>query len=152
MTRRDRKTTWRWRKSRDPLFRGDGTELTTPTPGSDLSFVDHILYIGGRGRETPYLSLSESEAVAERFAGSRGKLWRSRVPDAESESVRHVSRTQLLSYLKGAGKGEARGVDPYLLMRARSYVESSAEHLYNFSELVLLSEEELVALLGRVFE
>jgi hypothetical protein len=44
-----------WKKSRDPLFRGDcAAGVSVPDPVAGTSVVDHILYLGGAGRPTRY--------------------------------------------------------------------------------------------------
>jgi len=55
----------------DPLFRGDASdEVSIPSPAADPSLVRHILYLGGYGRESPYLSTSAEHVLAARFAGA----------------------------------------------------------------------------------
>lgn len=100
---------WKWQQNRDPLYRGDSRdELAAPVPNADPSIVRHILYLGGHGRDTPYLSATESEQVARRFAGDEGAVWATSVPKAKGTGVRHLSRVELLGLLKGKGHGDAK--------------------------------------------
>lgn len=142
-----------WRRRRDRLYRGDTNPPTRPTPGADSSLVQHILYIGGRGRATPYHSLSESEEVARGFAPvKKGKVHATDAPRAESLDLRHISRTELLGLLTGRGKGRARWASSYEVMQARKYVEQSLEHLIDFSGHAALNGEELGTLLAALYE
>ncbi|MCK5797681.1 MAG: hypothetical protein KAI47_10885 [Deltaproteobacteria bacterium] len=142
-----------WRKRRDRLYRGDTNPPTRPTPTADNSLVRHILYIGGRGRETPYQSTSEVEEVAREFAPvKKGKVHSTYAPHAESLGLKHISRMDLLNLLKGRGKGHARWASPYVVMQARKYVEQSFEHLIDFSGQTDLDGEELDSLLTDLYE
>jgi len=56
---------FRWRATQHPLFRGDAASgVGIPRPDADPSIVRHILYLDGPGRETPYLSTTESRIFA----------------------------------------------------------------------------------------
>ena len=123
----------KWRKSKDPLFRGDMKDcVRPPVPGADSSIVRHIMYLEGPGRETPYLSVTELEENAKHFAGKTGAVWNTTVPTAESLGVEHMSHIELLSQLNGNGKGKAKWKSPFEVMQARRYVEQWAEHLLDF--------------------
>ncbi len=123
----------RWKASRDPLFRGDSKEaVSLPVPLADPSIVRHVLYLGGAGRETPYLSATESETIAERFVGTDGRVWKTIVARIKASGIQHISRAELLRLLRGRGKGAARWNRPYEVMRARKYVEEHLEHLLDF--------------------
>jgi hypothetical protein len=125
-----------WRKNRDPLFRGDAADgLTVPEPDAGLSVVDHVLFIGGAGRETQYHSTTEVEDAARHFAASDGKVYKTSAPQAEAAGVVHISQTELKSLLRGKGHGKAKGSTALLVMQARRYVEQWAEHLLDFAEL-----------------
>jgi hypothetical protein len=122
----------KWRRSRDPLYRGDhpGT-VTVPTPNADGSLVRHVLYLESFGRPTPYLSTSQSREAAIHFA-QPGGLWRTAVPVANKAGVGHVGNDELLGLLRGRGKGDAAWNDPFEVMRARMLVELHGEHLLDF--------------------
>jgi len=142
----------RWKADRDPLYRGDvegGVSL--PSPSGDQSIVRHLLYLGGSGRETPYISTTEEREIAERFAGARGVVYRTEVPAWRNCGVRHISRVELLDLLKGSGKGNASWSSAYEVMRARQYVEETAEHLADFSATDLVSETTLRQTVGSLF-
>ena len=122
----------KWKASKDPLFRGDlAAGVRPPVPAADASLVRHILYLEGPGRETPYLSTTESLDTARRFAGS-GAVWETSVSSAKARSVAHVSNSELLAALKGNGKGKAKWSEPFEVMQARRYVEQWSEHLLDF--------------------
>ncbi len=75
----------KWKSNKDPLFRGDKKEhVSVPNAQADTSFVRHILYPEGPGRETPYLSCTEVEDV-EMFAGKNGAVWVTMVKQARAE-------------------------------------------------------------------
>ena len=123
----------KWKGSRDPLYRGDYKGMIRrPVPSADDSVVRHILYLDGPGRDTPYLSTTEEEAVAKRFAGTKGAVWQTTVKKAKNLGVGHLSKTDLLSQLNGNGKGRAKWDSPFEVMQARRYVEQSSEHLLDF--------------------
>jgi hypothetical protein len=84
------------------------------------------------GRETPYLSTSEEYNLAENF--SNGAVWQTFVKKAKAESVRHISQSELLSLMKGNGKGKAKWPNAFEVMQARRYVEQWGEHLLDFRE------------------
>ncbi|MCB9665031.1 MAG: hypothetical protein H6732_13030 [Alphaproteobacteria bacterium] len=137
-----------WKQRRDPLFRGDGEGgVQLPTPGADPSVVRHILYLDGPGRPTPYVSTTESRDVAEGFAKG-GRVYQTRVPDWAPHGVVHLSRKELLSNLRGVGKGRARWPSAQQVMTARRYVEEAAEHLADFSGVV---SEDLRGVVDAVF-
>lgn len=117
-----------------PLYRGDAAAgPAVPNPASKTSIVEHILYLGGRGRETPYSSTSESEDVAEHFAGPRGRVWQTSATRAAAEGARHLPRKQLLENLKGFGRGKAKWNDEFEIAQAARYVEEWSEHLLDWS-------------------
>lgn len=120
-----------WKMRKDPLFRGDARDaVCTPNPDADDSIVRHIMYLEGPGRESPYLSTSEEYGLAEIF--SNGAVWETSVAAARKESVGHISRTELLSLMKGNGKGKAKWPSAFEVMQARRYVEQWGEHLLDF--------------------
>ncbi len=121
----------KWKASKDPLYRGDEkNSVCIPNPDADASIVRHVMYFEGPGRETPYLSTSEEFELAENF--SNGAVWQTRVKMARAESVGHISRTELLSLMKGNGKGKAKWPNAFEVMQARRYVEQWGEHLLDF--------------------
>ncbi|MGZ8216151.1 hypothetical protein [Methylomagnum sp.] len=124
----------KWKVSKDPLYRGDAkNSVCIPNPTADDSIVRHIMYFEGPGRETPYLSTSEEYELAESF--SDGAVWQTFVKLAQKESVRHISRDELLSSMKGNGKGKAKWPNAFEVMQARRYVEQWGEHLLDFREV-----------------
>ena len=100
----------KWKPAKDPLFRGDFKEgVRPPAPKADDSVVRHILYLEGPGRETPYLSATESQEVAEYFAGPSGLVWQTMVNKLKEQGINHLSQADLLALLKkGNGKGKAK--------------------------------------------
>ena len=100
-----------------------------PNPASKTGIVEHILFLEGRGRDTPYSSTTESEEVAEFFAGGGGRVWTTTVKAASAEGAAHLPRKQLLQNLKGFGKGKAKWHDAYEVAQAARYVEEWSEHL-----------------------
>jgi hypothetical protein len=126
----------KWKVGRDSLYRGDYKGLIhRPVPSADDSIVRHILFLEGPGRDTPYLSTTEEEAVARRFAGTGGAVWQTTVKKAKDLSVGHLSKAELLSQLNGNGKGRAKWTSPFEVMQARRYVEQWSEHLLDFRKI-----------------
>ncbi|MCP4655546.1 MAG: hypothetical protein GY856_09025 [bacterium] len=143
----------KWKENRDPLFRGDAQEcVSLPTPDADPSIVRHILYLDGPGRETPYLSTTESDHVAERFAGNDGQVRQTWVRSARENGIRHIGRSELRNILKGSGKGTAKWHSAFEVMQARRYVEEWLEHLFDFRPIHDLSLNELRQMVDSVFE
>ena len=129
-------TKQKWKVSKDPLYRGENSSTPTiPTPQANKSIVRHILYLEGQGRETPYLSTSESEDTARRFAGRNGSIFRAIPKEWPKSEVKHRSRKELLDLLKGKGKGDAAWSSAVEVLRAHQYVEEHAEHLADFSDI-----------------
>lgn len=125
----------KWKASKDPLFRGDLVSgVRPPVPTADESLVRHILYLEGPGRETPYLSTTESFDTARHFAGS-GAVWETSVSRAKTRAVTHISNSELLAAMKGNGKGKAKWSEPFEVMQARRYVEQWSEHILDFRGL-----------------
>lgn len=123
-----------WKKSRDPLFRGDAAGgVAVPDPRANASIVAHILYLDGAGRATPYHSTTESEAIADHFAGRAGRVYRTLAGKAEALGVDHISRVDLLRLLRGKGSGKAKWRSALEVMTARRYVEQWEEHLLDFA-------------------
>jgi hypothetical protein len=124
-----------WKASKDPLFRGDVAHgVRPPVSTANDSFVRHVLYLEGPGRETPYLSTSEDLETAKRF-GPDGAVWITQVARAKAASVGHIGNSELLNALKGNGKGKAKWPDPFEVMQARRYVEQWSEHLLDFRKV-----------------
>jgi hypothetical protein len=123
-----------WKLKRDSLYRGDRRGgVTLPVPRANCSLVRHILYLEGHGRETPYLSSSESLATAARFAGGDGSVYIGRPEHWPTVGVEHRSRKELLLLLRGKGKGDAQWHSAFEVMRAHQFVEESEEHLADFA-------------------
>lgn len=128
-------TEQKWKMSKHPLYRGDRKSgVSIPNPTADSSIVRHILFLEGPGRETPYLSTSEDYEAANNFADG-GVVWETYVKTARAEGVTHISRTELLSLMKGNGKGKAKWENAFEVMQARRYVEQWNEHLLDFREV-----------------
>ncbi len=143
----------RWKASRDNLFRGDDAEsVSLPTPGADSSIVRHVLYLGGAGRESPYLSTTESSSVAEHFAGHDGRIWKTMAARANANGIGHTGKDELLFLLKGAGKGAAKWHSAFEVMQARRYVEEWLEHLLDFRALGEASQVDLRTIVDQIFE
>lgn len=124
----------RW-KNGDALYRGDQTGgVCTPNPAADKSIVRHILYLEGKGRETPYLSTTEEREIADTFAEPSGHVYSSSVSIWPEADVTHFSRDMLMQMLRGTGKGRASYKKASLVMTARNYVERHKEHLADFSK------------------
>lgn len=119
-------------KKADPLFRGDGSDaVSVPNPAADPSLIRHILYIGGYGRESPYLSTSSEESSAARFAAG-GRIWKTSGEFAERLGAKHVSQSDLQTILKSSTKGRAHWNNAWQRLQASKYVELHAEHLIDF--------------------
>lgn len=128
--------TKKWKCSNDPLYRGDSVNgVVPPTHNANPSLVRHILYLEGHGRETPYLSCTESNDIAVRFAGRNGKAYQTSVSTWKTNGVSHRSRNELLALLKGKGHGKAEWSSAFEVMRANQYVEEHLEHLADFADL-----------------
>ncbi len=137
----------KWNAIRDPLLRGDATTgVRVPVPAANDSIIRHVLYLEGPGRETPYLSASESMAAANRFAQA-GVVWKTFVKQAQANGVGHIGNSALLSLMKGYGKGKAKWDDPFEVMQARRYVEQWSEHLLDFR-----GTSEPQTAINRIFE
>jgi hypothetical protein len=141
-----------WKAGRDPLYRGDTEHgVRLPEPGADSSVVRHVLYLGGPGRPTPYLSTTESRETAGRFAGQGGRLYVTRVPAWRDAGVVHRSRRELVQLLRGYGKGDAAWPSAFEVMQARRYVEEHAEHLADCRPLSGTEEAELRTVVDTLF-
>lgn len=142
-----------WKQRRDPLHRGDGAEsVSLPEPAASESIVRHILVLEGFGRKTPYLSTTESEECARRFAGPHGRVWTTRVARAKEQGVGHISSQELLELLRGTGKGAAQWKSALEVAQARRYVEESDEHLLDFRPLIDRQHEEIAQVVVAIFE
>jgi hypothetical protein len=120
-------------KKADPLFRGDQADaVSTPHPAADPSLVRHILYLGGYGRESPYLSTSSDESSASAFAAGGGRVWQTSGQRAEQLGTKHISQAELQVTLKSSKTGRARWPNARQRLQARLYVEQHSEHLIDF--------------------
>lgn len=133
-----------WKANKDQLFRGDAESgVALPTPSAPSSIVRHVLYLEGYGRETLYLSGTESREIADRFAGADGHVYTGRPKDWVNLGVKHRSRKELLQLLRGKGKGDAEWPSAFEVMRARQYVEEWQEHLADFRNMDDIAEDKL---------
>jgi len=133
------------KRSRLPLFRGNGRNgVAVPDPGSKILIVEHILYLGGAGRSTPFTSTTESREIAQHFAGGRGRVWRTDPETATSQGALHVPKDQLLRDLRGFGRGRAKWTSAWEVAHARALVERSREHLLDWSRVPKASIAERV--------
>lgn len=145
-----RKTGPRARRSAHVLFRGDSeTGVATPTPSSKTTIVEHILYLGGYGRETPFTSTTESEDAAGHFAGPSGAVWTTEASHAIAAGAKHWSKSTLVGNLRGFGKGRAKWTNRWEVAQAQQYVKRWSEHLLEWSEQ---SSPDVVAAIGSVFQ
>ncbi|MFH1465597.1 MAG: hypothetical protein ABIO70_14515 [Pseudomonadota bacterium] len=145
--------TRKWRHQSDPLFRGDRADAVgLPSPSANDSIVRHILYLEGAGRETPYLSTTELHEIAEHFAGRNGRVWKAMLRRLHEEGITHISRIELLSLLKGRGKGRATWRSALEVAQARRYAEQWYEHLIDFSPLAPIEDPMLREVVFRCFD
>jgi len=130
---------------RQPLFRGDGTDgPAVPDPTSRLGIVEHVLYLGGAGRATPYTSTTEMFEVAEYFAGPTGRVWQTDAAAAAGAGAKHLPRKQLLQNLRGFGKGKAKWDNAFEVAQAAAYVAQWSEHLLDWTAVAVdLIEQKL---------
>jgi hypothetical protein len=141
-----------WRKNRDSLYRGDEDDgVSVPVPDADDSIVRHVLYLGGRGRDTPYSSTSEVREIAQGFA-ERGRVWKTTVAAANGLGVGHIGRVELLGLLKGKGKGRAKWDNAFEVLQAARYVDLHAEHLLDFSPIEGSPEPDVQAVVSQLFD
>ena len=141
-----------WTQKKSKLLRGDKCGgVTPPNPQADASIVRHILFLEGKGRETPYASTTEDEEIAKRFAGHDGCVYETKVDTIQKNDAKHISRRELLQLLKGKGKGRANWPSAYEVMRARSLVEEWSEHLVDFTGQKELGQPEVDELVGKIF-
>ncbi|MBI5610578.1 MAG: hypothetical protein HY902_17010 [Deltaproteobacteria bacterium] len=123
-----------WKKSKDPLFRGDDrARVRRPHPGADPRVVRHILQLDGLGTESPYLSTTESVDAAEHFANPKCRVWETKAPTAESEGVGHMAKKELLQALRPKGTARYAWPSPHEILVARTRVEKWSEHLLDFA-------------------
>ncbi|WP_155742607.1 hypothetical protein [Variovorax paradoxus] len=139
-----------WKINKDPLFRGDVAHgVRSATHGADRSIVRHILYLDGQGRDTPYLSCTESKETATRFANKGGKVYETYAKEWLSSGVKHRSRKELFLLLKGGGKGDAKWHDAFEVAIARKYVEEHMEHLCDFTDKA--TQADIDVAVGKIF-
>ncbi|MBI4953463.1 MAG: hypothetical protein HY908_15645 [Myxococcales bacterium] len=109
-----------WRQKADPLYRGDDAAgVSLPDPVADASIVRHVLFLGGAGRPTPYPSTTAARAVAQHFAGSRGRVFVTSAPRAKGLGLGYIGRLELLKLPRGKGYGDARWPSAIEVMQAR---------------------------------
>jgi hypothetical protein len=136
-------------KGTDPLYRGDSSAgVAVPDPLAKLSVVEHVLYLGGRGRRTQFSSTTESEEVAEHFGGANGCVYLTKAALAAGVGAKHLSRRQLLENLRGFGKGKAKWTDKWEVAQAAQYVALWSEHLLDWSGV---TEARIASHVGHVF-
>jgi hypothetical protein len=131
-----------WKAKTDPLFRGDAAHgVAVPVPDADRSLVRHLLQLESMGQPSPYLSASESEEVAQRFARDEGWVYQAKVPEWDAHKVRHVPFKELLQLLRGNGKGDARWHSSAEVFEAACNVKRDFEHLADFGSIEPQSSE-----------
>ena len=136
----------------DPLLRGDDRDaVSPPDPTAPESIVRHILYFEGAGRSTPYLSTTEDEDTAARFAGTAGRTWFTLVDRIQRAGLRYISNAELLGLLRGRGKGLAAWPKASEVQRARAYAEMWAEHLIDFRSQIGTAPSTLEDLVRSLF-
>lgn len=142
----------KWKAAKDPLFRGDSAGgVALPEPTADRSLVRHILYLGGRGRPTPYISTSEAVIVALRFAGPNGRVYKSYPKVWQAAGIKHRPKSELVLLLRGRGKGDAVWPSAFEVAQARAYVEESVEHLADCRDLDDLDSPTLKQTISQLF-
>jgi hypothetical protein len=132
----DRHVRKQTRRKEDALYRGDNANgVAVPDPTASTGIVEHILYLDGPGRATPFTSTTEDRDVADHFAGKAGHVWNTDPPSAVAQGATHIPLGRLLSDLKGSGRGECRWKDPWEVAQARVYAERWREHLLNWRDV-----------------
>ena len=63
----------------------------------------------------------------------RGSIWKTTAPLADENDVGHIDNKQLMTLLKGKGKGKAKWPNAYEVLQAKRYAEQHFEHLFDFS-------------------
>jgi hypothetical protein len=99
--------------------------------------VEHILYLDGPGRPTPFSSTTEDLDIAEHFSGKSGRVWNTDPPTAVEQGAQHIPLDRLLSDLKGSGRGNCRWKDPWEVAQARVYAERWREHLLDWRDVTV---------------
>jgi len=136
----------------DPLCRGDHKDsVVPPVPDASPSIVRHVLYLDGRGRDTPFVSTTEDEDVAERFARPDGRVWYTLVSKIEAAELRYISKAELLDLLRGKGKGDAAWPRASEVAAARALVEQNGEHLADFRRMKGRSAQDVEQCVSSLF-
>ena len=120
----------------EPLFRGDSdAAVAVPNPAAKTGIVEHILYLGSYGRETPFTSTTDSEDAAGHFAGPHGAVSHTDNACAATAGAKHWPKKMLLENLQGFGKGRAKWTDKWQVAQARCSVARWSEHLLDWSDV-----------------
>jgi len=115
--------------SDSPRYRGNDDEVAgRPAPKADSNLVRHVLYLGGRGRATPYLSITADRDEAATF----GALWKTSSAALRSSGAKHLPNDALIAALT-SNKGRARWPSTKDRLRAAKYAEEHGEELADFS-------------------
>jgi hypothetical protein len=114
---------------REPqVYRGNSDDVAgRPEPSADSNLVRHVLYLGGPGRSSPYLSLTADRATAVDF----GTLWESSVAALNSAGARHLPTEALITALK-RNQGRSKWPSARDRQRALKYVEQHGEELADY--------------------
>jgi hypothetical protein len=112
----------------DHLYRGNDDEVAgRPDPAADRNLVRHVLYLGGRGRATPYLSITADRDEAAFF----GLVWQTSSAALASSGTKHLQNDALIAALK-RNKGRSRWPSTKDRLRAAKYAEEHGEELADF--------------------
>ena len=98
-----------------------------PEPKADTNLVRHVLYLGGLGRATLYLSLTTDREEAAIF----GTLWETDATDLLASGAKHLPIDALLAALQN-NKGRARWRSTKDRQRAFKYAEQHREELADY--------------------
>ena len=127
------------------LLRGDSPDgVAVPDPLAETSIVEHVLYLGGAGRATPFTSTTHSRDAALHFAGEDGRVWSATAKQADLHGATYVDNGRLLRDLTGKGKGRCKHTSPWEVKQARANVELWSEHLLDWSNVDALEVKDRV--------
>lgn len=112
----------------DRLYRGNDDEVAgRPDPRANDNLVRHVLYLGGRGRASPYLSATADRNEAAEF----GPTWETTSAAVQASGARHLPNDALIAALK-RNRGRARWPSTRDRQRALKYAEQHGEQLVDY--------------------